>query len=364
MAVELSDISVASRILSKFPECLTEAQRVPDTLKELGDLTLTKEANIIKLPNISASVPQLKAAIAELQAKGFKVPNFPENPVGEEEKRVAELYGTVKGSAVNPVLREGNSDRRAPPAVKAYARANPHSMGAWSKESKSHVATMSKGDFFHNEQSVTVADATVARIELVGADGAVHLLKSVPLEASEIADGTFMSKKELCSFLDEQIADAKAQGVLFSVHLKATMMKVSDPIIFGHVVKAFFKPLFAKHGATFEKLGVNCQNGFGDLLSKIQTLPEAERVAIEAEIQELYNTGPELAQVDSDRGITNLHVPSDVIIDASMPAALRDSGKMWNRENKRQDMKAVIPDSSYAGVFQVITLALLALLAI
>lgn len=351
--VETRDISLAGRILSQFPEALTAEQRVEDHLAELGALTKKPEANIIKLPNISASVPQLVAAIKELQSQGYKLPDYPENPETAEEKDARARYDKVKGSAVNPVLREGNSDRRAPKAVKEFARANPHSMGAWSKDSKSHVATMQGGDFFHNEKSLTLNDATTVKIELVGDDGSTEVLKDgLKLQAGEVFDTTAMSKDALVKFLGEQVEDAKASGVLFSLHMKATMMKVSDPIIFGHAVRVFFKDLFEKHGQTFDELGVDLKNGFGDLVSRIQTLPADKKAEIEADIQAIYNHGPALAMVDSDKGITNLHVPSDVIIDASMPAMIRTSGQMWNAEGKTQDAKAVIPDSSYADVYQ------------
>jgi isocitrate dehydrogenase len=353
VTVELRDISLASRILAAFPERLTPQQRQSDALAELGELAKTPEANIIKLPNISASVPQLKAAIAELQAKGYGVPNYPDEPADATERDIKARYDRVKGSAVNPVLREGNSDRRAPRAVKQYAKRNPHSMGAWSSDSKSHVATMSAGDFRHNEVSVTVDDATTVRIEHVAADGAVNVLKdNLPLLAGEVIDGTFMSKDQLLAFLDRQVAEARDAGVLFSLHMKATMMKVSDPIMFGHAVRVYFKDLFAKHGATFADLGVDINNGLGDLLARLDALPAAERAAIEADISATYEHGPALAMVNSDKGITNLHVPSDVIIDASMPAMIRSSGKMWNAAGELQDTKAVIPDSCYAAVYQ------------
>ena len=341
--VETRDISLAGRILANFPKNLTDDQRVGDALAELGEMAKNPEANIIKLPNISASVPQLKAAIAELQAAGYDIPNY-EDAEGR--------YAKIKGSAVNPVLREGNSDRRAPKAVKNYAKANPHSMGSWSSDSKTHVANMQSGDFFSNEQAVTVEETTEAKIVFASSDGTETVFKeSVPLLAGEIFDATFMSKKALVSFLEEQVADAKEQDVLFSLHMKATMMKVSDPIIFGHGVEAFFKPVFAKHGATIAELGVNTKNGFGDLLAKIESLPADEKAEIEATIRDCYENGPDIAMVNSDNGITNLHVPSDVIIDASMPAMIRTSGQMWNAEGNQQDTKAVIPDSSYAGVY-------------
>ena len=351
--VETRDISLAGRILAVFAELLPPAQQVQDALAELGALTLKPEANIIKLPNISASVPQLKEAIAELQAHGFQVPDYPEVPKTEAEKDAKARYDRVKGSAVNPVLREGNSDRRAPKAVKDYARKHPHSMGKWSADSKTTVATMGENDFFSNEKSVTVAAATDVRIEFVAADGSVKVLKDkTPLKAGEIIDGTVLRKAALVSFYEQQIARAKREGVLFSLHLKATMMKVSDPIIFGYAVHVFFKDLFAKHGATFDKLGVDLNNGFGDLLSKIQSLPAAEQAAIQADIKATYERNPGLAYVNSDNGITNLHVPSDVIVDASMPAMIRAGGKMYDAQGKLQDAIAVIPDSSYAGVYQ------------
>eukprot|EP01031_Cornospumella_fuschlensis_P024555 gene24555-29668_t len=348
-----SDISVAARILGEFSDVLPPEQRAPNNLAELGKLTLRPEANIIKLPNISASVGQLTAAIKELQGKGYALPDYPENPKTDEEKAIKARYAKCTGSAVNPVLREGNSDRRAPKAVKEYARKHPHSMGAWSADSKTTVGTMGKDDFFSNEKSVVVSEATTVKIEFIGADGTTKVLKEkTPLKAGEILDATVMNKPALVSFLEAQIAKAKADGVLFSVHLKATMMKVSDPIIFGHVVRVFFKDLFAKHGATFTELGVDLSNGFGDLLGKIQSLPADKKAEIEADIQAAYANGPALAMVNSDKGITNLHVPSDVIVDASMPAMIRTSGKMWNTAGKAQDTLAVIPDSSYAGVYQ------------
>ncbi|MEZ4373547.1 MAG: NADP-dependent isocitrate dehydrogenase [Polyangiaceae bacterium] len=353
--VETRDISLAGRILAAFPEKLKPEQKAPDALAELGELTQHLEANIIKLPNISASVPQMHACIAELQAHGYAVPNYPAEPKTDDEKEAKARYDRIKGSAVNPVLREGNSDRRAPKAVKEYARKNPHSMGKWSKDCKSHVSTMSAGDFCHNERSVTLAAATTARIEHVGKDGKVTVLKEkLPLQAGEIIDGTCLSKAALVKFLEEQIADAKQTGVLFSLHMKATMMKVSDPIIFGHCVKVFFKDVFAKHAATFAELGVDPNNGFGDVVSKIQSLPADKKAEIEADIQAAYAAGPDLAMVNSHKGITNLHVPSDVIVDASMPAMIRSSGCMWNKDDKLQDTKATIPDSSYAGVYEAV----------
>jgi len=351
--VETRDISLAGRILAVFPEFLTEAQRQSDDLAELGELANRPDANIIKLPNISASVPQLKAAIKELQEKGYALPDYPEEPKTDLEKDVKARYDKIKGSAVNPVLREGNSDRRAPLSVKNYARKNPHSMGAWSKDSKSHVSHMTQGDFYGSEQSVTVADAGAVKIQLLKADGSVQVLKEkTSLKAGEVIDAAVMSKTALREFLAAEIADAKAQGVLFSVHLKATMMKVSDPIMFGHVVTVFFKEVFEKHADTLAKLGVDVNNGLGDLLSKIQQLPDAERAQIEADLQAVYAKQPSLAMVNSDKGITNLNVPSDVIIDASMPAAIRSSGQMWNAQGKLQDTKFTIPDRCYAGVYQ------------
>ena len=354
IAVETRDISLAGRIIAQFPEFLTDAQKIGDALSELGALTLKPEANIIKLPNISASVPQLKGAIAELQGKGYNLPNFPDNPQTDAEKDARARYDKVKGSAVNPVLREGNSDRRAPKAVKDYARKHPHSMGKWSPDSKTSVGTMGgQGDFFSNEKSVTVPAATDAKIEFIGADGTTKVLKErTPLKAGEIIDGTFLSKKALVAFLAGQMAKAKADGVLFSLHLKATMMKVSDPIIFGHAVEVFFRDLVAKHADTLKELNVDFKNGFGDLVAKLDKLPADKKAAIEADIQATYAAGPAIAMVNSDKGITNLHVPSDVIVDASMPAMIRAGGKMYDAAGKTQDTLAVIPDSSYAGVYQ------------
>jgi len=353
--VETRDISLAGRILANFPSYLSEDQRISDALAELGDLAKRPEANIIKLPNISASVPQLKAAIAELQARGYALPDYPEDPQSDAEREIKQRYDKVKGSAVNPVLREGNSDRRAPGAVKAFARNNPHSMGAWSGDTRSHVATMSSGDFRSNEQSVTLTAPTTARIELVAEDGSTTVLKdNLALLADEIIDASVMSKAALLSFLSAQVADAREQGVLFSLHMKATMMKVSDPIIFGHGVRTYFADVFAKHGETLDALGVDVNNGFGDLVGKLSGLPADQRAAIEADIQATYENGPGLAMVNSDKGITNLHVPSDVIIDASMPAMIRTSGSMWNADGKLQETKAVIPDSSYAAVYQAV----------
>ncbi|MDB6127232.1 MAG: isocitrate dehydrogenase [Verrucomicrobia bacterium] len=351
--VETRDISLAGRIIATFPDFLTAEQRINDDLAELGALTLKPEANIIKLPNISASVPQLKEAIGELQSHGYKLPDFPEVPKTDAEKEIKTRYAKVMGSAVNPVLREGNSDRRAPKAVKEYARKHPHSMGAWSPDSKTSVGTMGADDFFSNEKSVTVPSATTVKIQFVAADGTTRVLKEkTPLKVAEILDATVMSKRALLSFIESQISKAKQDGVLFSVHLKATMMKVSDPIIFGYFVRVFFKDLLAKHAATFTQLGVDLNNGFGDLVEKIQALPAAKKAEIEADIQATYASRPAVAMVNSDKGITNLHVPSDVIVDASMPAMIRSSGKMWDAKGKLQDTLAVIPDSSYAGIYQ------------
>jgi len=353
IVVETRDISLAGRILAAFSDLLPPGQQVADALAELGALTLKPEANIIKLPNISASVPQLKEAIAELQAHGFPVPGYPEVPKTDAEKDAKARYDRVKGSAVNPVLREGNSDRRAPKAVKDYARKHPHSMGKWAPDSKTTVATMGENDFFSNEKSVTVPSATDVRMEFVADDGSIKVLKDkTPLKSGEIIDGTVLRKAALVAFYEQQIARAKRDGVLFSLHLKATMMKVSDPIIFGYAVHVFFKDLFAKHGATFAKLGVDLNNGFGDLLGKIQTLPASEQAEIQADIQAAYAAGPVLAYVNSDNGVTNLHVPSDVIVDASMPAMIRAGGKMYDAQGKLRDALALIPDSSYAGVYQ------------
>ena len=350
---ETKDISLAARILANFSDVLPENQRIEDALTQLGELAKKPEANIIKLPNISASVPQLIAAIKELQSLGYKLPDYPETFETTDQKVILERYNSVKGSAVNPVLREGNSDRRAPKAVKNFAKKNPHSMGAWSSESQSHVATMTEGDFAHNEKSTTIEGETHVRIVHTDADGQVSVLKdNIALEDKEIIDATFMSKNALLSFLEEQIVDAKQNDLLFSLHMKATMMKVSDPIIFGYAVRAFFKDLFDKHGKALDSVGVDVNNGFGKLLSNINQLPPYKKEEILSDIETAFENNPDLAMVDYDRGITNLHVPSDVIIDASMPAMIRTSGKMWNKEGKLQDTKAVIPDSSYAGVYQ------------
>lgn len=350
--IETKDISLSGRILANFPERLSKEQQIPDALAELGDLAQQPEANIIKLPNISASVPQLKEAIAELQKKGYSLPNYPDEPKTEEEKTIKAKYDKVKGSAVNPVLREGNSDRRAPKAVKNYAKKNPHSMGAWTTDSQTHVATMTEGDFYSNEKSVTLPEATSVKIDLVKASGESIVLKEkLQLLKGEIIDGTYMSKKSLLKFLQEQVKEAKEQGVLFSLHMKATMMKVSDPIIFGHAVKVFFNDVFEKYAADLKEVGADPNSGLGSVLKAIENLPEDKRAAIESEIKAGIEKGPDLAMVNSDKGISNLHVPSDIIIDASMPAMIRTSGKMWNADGKPQDTKAVIPDSSYAGVY-------------
>ena len=350
--VETRDISLAARILALFPDVLSEEQRVNDALAELGELVKTPEANIIKLPNISASMPQLKAAIKELQSKGYALPNYPDEPQTDAEKSIKSRYDKVKGSAVNPVLREGNSDRRAPKAVKNYAKKNPHRMGAWSPDSKTHVATMTHGDFAHNEKSVTLPNATTVKIVHTDTNGnQTNLKENIALLQDEIIDATIMSKSALIAFLEEQVEDAMDKSVLFSLHMKATMMKVSDPIIFGHAVRVFFHDLFKKHHKTFNKIGVDVNNGLGNLLEKLKELPEDTRDEIRDDIRYALDHGPDLAMVNSDRGITNLHVPSDVIIDASMPAMIRTSGQMWNAEGNQQDTKAVIPDSSYAGIY-------------
>lgn len=351
--IETKDISLSARILSSFSEFLNEGQKVEDDLASLGLLVKKSEANIIKLPNISASIPQLKAAIKELQALGYAIPNYPDEPENKNEKAIKTRYDKIKGSAVNPVLREGNSDRRAPKAVKNYARKNPHPMGSWSSNSKTHVATMSEGDFFHNEKSLTISTITEISIVHTGNKGNKTVLKKgLSLLSGEIIDATVLSKKALLKFLKENISDAKEQNVLFSLHLKATMMKVSDPIIFGHAVKVFFVDIFEKHIDILDELGVDVNNGFANLLSKIQELPDEKRQEIEADIKLAFKNGPDLAMVNSEKGITNLHVPSDIIIDASMPAMIRTSGQMWNIAGELQDTKAVIPDSSYAGIYK------------
>jgi isocitrate dehydrogenase len=351
--VETRDISLAGRIIANFPDNLTDEQKQGDALAELGDLAKTPEANIIKLPNISASIPQLTAAIRELQALGYDIPDYPAEPANDAEQAIKARYAKVLGSAVNPVLREGNSDRRVAGPVKEYAKKHPHSMGAWSPDSKSHVASMSDGDFYSSEQSEVLAAADDVKIEFVGDDGETRVLKeSTPVLEGEVIDASVMSCKALSAFYEEAAQDAKAQGVLLSLHLKATMMKVSDPIMFGHAVRVYYKDVFEKHGDTFKKLGVDTRNGLGDVYAKIATLPDAQREEIEADIQAVYQTRPELAMVNSDKGITNLHVPSDVIVDASMPAAIRSSGKMWGPDGKLHDTKAMIPDRNYAGVYQ------------
>ncbi|MDA9970781.1 NADP-dependent isocitrate dehydrogenase [Flavobacteriaceae bacterium] len=350
--IETKDISLAARILSTFAEFLSEDQQVEDALAELGKLVTKPEANIVKLPNISASIPQLKAAISELQSKGFAIPNYPDAPKNEDEKAIKSRYDKIKGSAVNPVLREGNSDRRAPKAVKNYAKKNPHSMGSWSADSKTHVATMSVGDFAHNEKSITVATATNVSIVNTDTDNKATTLKSnIALLDGEIIDATVMSINALRTFLTAEINDAKDKGVLFSLHMKATMMKVSDPIIFGHAVRLFFADVFEKHQTTFDEIGVDANNGYGNVLEKVAGLAAEKRQEIEADFANAITNGPDLAMVNSDKGITNLHVPSDVIIDASMPAMIRTSGQMWNAKGNAQDTKAVIPDSSYAGIY-------------
>ena len=351
--VETRDISLSGRILANFPEFLVDSQKQSDALAELGELTQDEMANIIKLPNISASIPQMKAAIKELQDKGYSLPDYPEEPNNDEEREIKGRYDRVKGSAVNPVLREGNSDRRAPASVKEYARTNPHSMGKWSADSKSHVSSMQSGDFYESEQSTTISHETIARIVHIDLKGNETVLKKdIALEEGEIIDAAFMSKDSLQSFLEQEIEDSRERNILFSLHLKATMMKVSDPIIFGHAVKVFFKDVFSKYEQQFMELGVDPNNGVGDVYSKIENLPDSEREAIEVDLLGCYENRPEMAMVDSDKGITNLHVPSDVIIDASMPAALRTSGQMWGPDGNLRDMKAVIPDRCYAGVYQ------------
>ncbi|MBI5484146.1 MAG: NADP-dependent isocitrate dehydrogenase [Deltaproteobacteria bacterium] len=353
VVVETRDISVAGRIIANFPDYLTESQRMPDYLAELGELTQKPEANIIKLPNVSASIPQLKAAIKELQVQGYKLPDYPEDPQSPAEKELHARYAKCLGSAVNPVLREGNSDRRSARAVKEYAKKYPHKMGAWSPDSKTHVSHMTAGDFYHSEKSITMKQAGNVRIEFEDQAGNVKVLKEkLPLQAGEVLDGAFMSAKALRAFIAEQIADAKAQGVLFSVHLKATMMKISDPIMFGHFVSVFYKDVFEKHAATFKELGVNPDLGMGDLYAKLKKLPEAKQAEIEADIQDVYKKQPPLAMVDSDKGITNLHASNDIIIDASMPVVIRDSGGMWGPDGKLHDVKCVIPDTSYSEWYQ------------
>ena len=351
--IELSDISLSGRVIASFPSYLTEVQHIDDALAKLGELVLKPDTNIIKLPNISASVPQLKATIKELQQKGYNLPEYPEDPQNDEQKKIKAQYDKIKGSAVNPVLREGNSDRRAPAAVKNYVRTHPHSMGTWSADSKTHVASMSDNDFFGSEKSVILASAGNVRIELTDEMDNINVLKqSTPVLVGEVIDATVINKNALRRFIEVEIESAKQEGVLFSVHLKATMMKVSDPIIFGHFVTVFYKDVFEKHAAVFEEIGIDVKNGLGDVYAKIKTLPTDKQAEIEADIQAVYAKRPDLAMVDSDNGITNLHVPSDVIIDASMPAMIRSSGQMWNKEGEQQDTKAVIPDRCYAGIYQ------------
>ncbi len=355
VVVETRDISLAGRILANFPENLTASQKISDELAELGKLALTPEANIIKLPNVSATPPQLKAAIKELQSQGFNIPDYPDDPKDEAEKAIKARYSKVLGSAVNPVLREGNSDRRAAGAVKQFAKNNPHKMGEWSNGSKTHVAHMNADDFYGSEKSVTVEKAGSVRIEFACDDGKTTVLKEkVALQAGEVIDAAVMSRRALRAFYEEQIADAKKQGVLLSLHLKATMMKISDPIMFGHAVTVYFKDVFEKHEKVIKELGVNVNNGLGDLLTKLAKLPDAKRAEIEADIKNTYKTRPELAMVNSDKGITNLHVPSDIIVDASMPAMIRESGKMWGPDGKLHDTKALIPDRCYARIYQVV----------
>lgn len=353
--VDTRDISLAGRIIANFPDYLKEEQRIGDALTELGELAKTPEANIIKLPNISASIPQLQAAIKELQANGYALPNYPEEPANAEQEAVKATYDKIKGSAVNPVLREGNSDRRAPLSVKNYAKKNPHSMGAWSKDSKSHVSSMSGNDFFGSEKSVTTESATDVQIRFTSASGETKVLKDkVALQAGEIIDASVMNKNALVTFFEEQIEEAKKQDVLLSLHMKATMMKVSDPVIFGHAVKVYYKTVFDKYAALFDELGVDVNNGIGDVYAKIASLPASQKGEIEADLAAVYETQPPLAMVDSDRGITNLHVPSDIIVDASMPAMLRSSGQMWGPDGKQKDTKAMIPDRSYASIYQAV----------
>jgi isocitrate dehydrogenase len=351
--IKTKDISLAGRIIAHFPENLSTDQKIEDELARLSEVVKTPEANIIKLPNISASIPQLKAAIKELQKQGYNIPNFPEEPQNETEKRIKVRYAKILGSAVNPVLREGNADRRVPDAVKNYAKKFPHQMGVWTPESRTHVATMTDGDFRSNEKSVTLTENTIAKIEFTDTNGNITVLKTdIPLEAGEIVDATFMSKKKLINFIEEQIADAKAKDILFSLHLKATMMKISDPIMFGYVVEVFYKDVFEKHAVIIKELGVNVSNGIGDLYVKIESIPTVKANEIRADIEAVYANGPDIAMVDSNKGITNLHIPSDIIIDASMPAMIRNSGQMWDKEGKQRDTKAVIPDHSYSDLYQ------------
>jgi len=355
IVVETRDISLAGRIIANFPDKLTEQQKLGDALTELGELAKTPEANIIKLPNISASVPQLKAAIKELQEQGYDIPDYPEEPANDDEQNIKARFAKVLGSAVNPVLREGNSDRRVAGPVKEYAKKHPHSMGEWSADSKSHVASMNDGDFYSSEKSAVIQSAGDLKIVLTGDDGETHILKDkVPVLDGEVVDASVMNCNKLCEFFEQAIQDAKTQDVLLSLHMKATMMKVSDPIIFGHAVNVYYKDVFAKHAATFEELGIDTRNGLGDVYAKIAHLPDEQRKQIEDDIQAVYKSRPELAMVNSDKGITNLHVPSDVIVDASMPAAIRSSGKMWGPDGKLHDTKAMIPDRNYAGIYQAV----------
>ncbi|MCW8797122.1 MAG: NADP-dependent isocitrate dehydrogenase, partial [Chlorobium sp.] len=353
ISVETSDISLAGRIIANFPENLTEEQRIPDNLAALGEMAMTKEANIIKLPNISASIPQLQAAIKELQEHGYAIPDYPEDPKTDAEKELRARFAKVLGSAVNPVLREGNSDRRAAASVKQYARNNPHRLRAWDEGSRSHVAHMESGDFYESEQSATMNGATDVRIEYVDADGSVTVLKEkVALQDGEVVDTSSMNVRKMREFFADQIEDAKNSGLLLSLHLKATMMKISDPIMFGHCVSVFYKDVFDKHGDTLKALGVNLNNGLGDVYAKIKSLPAEKKAEIEADIQAVYSKRPALAMVDSDKGITNLHVPNDIIIDASMPVVIRDGGKMWGPDGAVHETKAMIPDRCYATMYQ------------
>ncbi len=351
--VETRDISLAGRIIANFPDNLTDEQRQGDALEELGQLAKTPEANIIKLPNISASIPQLNAAIKELQAQGYDLPDYPEEPANEAEQQIKARYAKVLGSAVNPVLREGNSDRRVAGPVKEYARNNPHSMGSWSADSRSHVAHMNDGDFYSSEQSAVISTAGDVKIVHTAADGTVTVLKEkTSVLEGEVIDAAVMNRNALRAFFEKETMDAKEQGVLLSLHLKATMMKVSDPIMFGHAVSVYYKEVFEKHASLFEELGIDPNNGVGDVYAKIGSLPEEQRAGVEADLQAVYQSRPELAMVNSDKGITNLHVPSDIIIDASMPASIRSSGKMWGPDGELHDTKMMIPDRCYAGIYQ------------
>ena len=351
--IKLKDISLAGRILSSFPNYLKDNQKIEDDLSYLGNLAKTPSANIIKLPNISASIPQLTSAIKELQSKGYEIPNYPEEPKNSDEKRIKELYDKVKGSAVNPVLREGNSDRRAPKAVKNYAKRNPHHMGEWSSSSKTHVSSMKGGDFFGTEKSLTISSSDIVKIVLIGNEGNKEILKeAIELQKGEVIDASVMSMKSLESFFEKEIQNAKDESILFSLHMKATMMKVSDPIIFGKCVEVFYKELFNNYGEKLKEIGVDVNNGFGNIVSKLNKLSKSLRNEILEKIEEINLSNPDIAMVDSDNGISNLHVPSDVIIDASMPAMIRSSGKMWNKKGELQDVKAVIPDRSYSSIYK------------